>query len=371
MEVDGEAISNIARWDGSEWTSVGIGLDAVDSGDTRGGTKALTVFNHELWVGGQFAPPAPESDKECRDTETPQHLASWDGIRWRMRLTGVFGSPMTQWDLPGVFSFAEFEDGSPSETLYVGGFYHAVGCVDGEADPDGPNSIAIIDCVCPGAIGGGPSCGNGVCEASDGEDCLNCALDCDGIQQGNPSNKFCCGSADSGAENPVSCDDARCTDGGVDCIDVPAIVTCCGDSACQVDESVANCAEDCLFGTPGETSFQGIAGELMRITGYDNVSGTVDISYIPACHATQHSVYHGDLASVASYGYTGVSCDVGISGGATFDPGSGSVFFLIVGHDGTREGSYGSDHLGLERPEDTGTLGGCDHPQELGGVLCQ
>jgi hypothetical protein len=46
------------------------------------------------------------------------------------------------------------------------------------------------DCGTDPACQGGV-CGNGVCEA--GEDCLNCAADCDGRQVGAPKHHFCCG----------------------------------------------------------------------------------------------------------------------------------------------------------------------------------
>ena len=36
----------------------------------------------------------------------------------------------------------------------------------------------------------GPVCGNGICEV--GEDCTTCS-DCDGVTNGNPANRFCCG----------------------------------------------------------------------------------------------------------------------------------------------------------------------------------
>jgi hypothetical protein len=60
-------------------------------------------------------------------------------------------------------------------------------------------------------------CGNGVCNAGDGEDCVSCQADCNGEQSGNPANKFCCGDGD-GIE-PVPCDDDRCTEGSFECID--------------------------------------------------------------------------------------------------------------------------------------------------------
>ncbi|MDH3785416.1 MAG: hypothetical protein OEV00_08835, partial [Acidobacteriota bacterium] len=60
----------------------------------------------------------------------------------------------------------------------------------------------------------------------------------------------------------------------------------------------------------------------------------------------------------------------GVSGSASFDPGVGSFFFMVVGNNGTTEGSYGTNGVMLERPEDVGTAV-CDRAQDLGGVLCE
>lgn len=67
---------------------------------------------------------------------------------------------------------------------------------------------------------------------------------------------------------------------------------------------------------------------------------------------------------MAVYHYTGAVCNVGASGTASFDPGLESCFFLIAGHNGTVEGSYGHSSAGVERPEDTGTPA-YDIPQSL------
>jgi hypothetical protein len=66
------------------------------------------------------------------------------------------------------------------------------------------------------------ACGNGVCEAGDGENCASCPDDCNGVQNGQPSDRFCCG--DGGGSNPLTCSDSRCTE-GVSCIDVPSSST--------------------------------------------------------------------------------------------------------------------------------------------------
>jgi hypothetical protein len=58
-------------------------------------------------------------------------------------------------------------------------------------------------------------CGNTICEPAGGEDCLSCEADCNGIQSGNPGNRYCCGDGDG--ENPVDCTDPRCTGNGNTC----------------------------------------------------------------------------------------------------------------------------------------------------------
>jgi hypothetical protein len=106
-----------------------------------------------------------------------------------------------------------------------------------EADEDCTN--CLIDCFsAPGA-----ACGNGVCEAGNGEDCLNCPADCKGKQGGNPSQRYCCG--DGSGQNPVPCSDPRCTAGGVGCTASPVAPSCCGDGNCTGSENQANCAIDC------------------------------------------------------------------------------------------------------------------------------
>lgn len=107
-------------------------------------------------------------------------------------------------------------------------------CETGEDCDNCPN-----DCV----AGGEGGCGNGVCEPALGEDCLSCPLDCRGKQAGSPKNRFCCGDGDG--VNPLGCGDARCTVEGFACrSDVPAPF-CCGDGACDGDESSCSCGVDC------------------------------------------------------------------------------------------------------------------------------
>jgi len=103
-------------------------------------------------------------------------------------------------------------------------------------------------------------------------------------------------------------------------------------------------------------------------TGYDFASGEVAFSYAPACGATDHSVVYGSLEPPNRGAYLGRACGIGTSGAGVFNPGPGSVFFLLVGDNGTIEGSYGKTASGAARPESFG-LGVCDRPQVL-TALC-
>jgi len=59
------------------------------------------------------------------------------------------------------------------------------------------------------------ACGNSICEPRAGEDCLSCPADCNGVQGGSPSSRYCCGDGDG--QKPVGCSDPRCTANGKSC----------------------------------------------------------------------------------------------------------------------------------------------------------
>ncbi len=97
----------------------------------------------------------------------------------------------------------------------------------------------------------------------------------------------------------------------------------------------------------------GAAGGL-DVDGYDQVSGQISLSYDPACDATDHNIEFGPLTDVGLYNYTGQDCFIGAAGSASFVPGLGSFFFVVVGTDGDSiEGSYGLDSAGSYRPGDS------------------
>jgi hypothetical protein len=120
------------------------------------------------------------------------------------------------------------------------------GCGNGVCEAGEDCSNCPGDCV--GGTTSGAVCGDGVCDAGNGEDCVSCAADCNGKQNGRPANRFCCGDGDG--ENPVSCGAPQCSTGGFSCTDVPAPggSFCCGNSVCETGEGCGNCGLDCTLG---------------------------------------------------------------------------------------------------------------------------
>jgi hypothetical protein len=107
-----------------------------------------------------------------------------------------------------------------------------------------------------------------------------------------------------------------------------------------------------------------------RMTASRAASGTaVDLSYAPGCGSIDNAVYWGTGPINGSVVWANAACAVGNTGLASFDPGDppqdGLVYFVIVGQNGTKEGSYGTGTAG-ERPEAVG-IGACDKPQDLSG----
>jgi hypothetical protein len=133
--------------------------------------------------------------------------------------------------------------------------------------------------------------------------------------------------------------------------------------------ALATATVTAVAAVPGEASHQDTPAEQL-LASLNGTTGAVDLTYTPACDATDHTVYYGDLASVGTYGYSDAACFVGTSGAASFDPGPGSWFFLVVANNDSEEGSYGKDDAFAERPEASG-VGVCDMPQNLAGVVCE
>ncbi|MBD3867491.1 MAG: hypothetical protein IFK94_05135 [Acidobacteria bacterium] len=126
---------------------------------------------------------------------------------------------------------------------------------------------------------------------------------------------------------------------------------------------------DCsgVAATPGESS--ALALQPLLVTAFDSAGGTMTLSYESGCSSTDHNLEWGALGAVGTYGYnaqTADECGIGIGGTYVWSyPATPTdIFFLIVGNDGSAEGSLGLDSSAGERPENTGGI--CDFTQSLG-----
>ncbi|MDX1389153.1 MAG: hypothetical protein R3344_08185, partial [Acidobacteriota bacterium] len=137
------------------------------------------------------------------------------------------------------------------------------------------------------------------------------------------------------------------------------------EQSAPLEMAMASANVTAALPAPGEASKQDTPAEQM-LAAWDPVMGMIDVSFTPACDATEHTIYYGDLANVSAYTYSGAACAVGSSGSASFDPGLANAFFVVVGNNGTVEGTYGTDGTD-PRPEDVGTAV-CDIPQDLSGT---
>ncbi|HEX9731447.1 MAG TPA: hypothetical protein VGG06_05605 [Thermoanaerobaculia bacterium] len=135
-------------------------------------------------------------------------------------------------------------------------------CQPGESCAGGGGPIECdADCLIETGGGGGTPgvCGNGVCEPAFGEDCLSCAGDCRGQQNGKPANRFCCGDGDG--QNPIVCSDGDgsiCNQGGFVCgtFSGGGGTVCCGDGVCdsasgECDVCERDCSRDAACGDGG------------------------------------------------------------------------------------------------------------------------
>ncbi len=125
---------------------------------------------------------------------------------------------------------------------------------------------------------------------------------------------------------------------------------------------------DCsgVAATPGESSADTL--QPLLVTAFDSAGGTMSLSYEAGCSATDHNLEWGPIGSVASYGYSAQTVnECGIGAGGTyvwsFPATPDDIFFLIVGNDGSAEGSLGLDSANAERPENSGGI--CDVAQSL------
>lgn len=130
-EAGGNQASNIARWDGSSWSPLGLG--------TNGQVSALTVYDDgsgpALYAGGEFT--------EAGGNQA-NHIARWDGSSW-----SALGSGLDANFSPLVNALAVYDDGS-GPSLYAGGNFT-------QAGGSSANFVARWDGSSWSAVGSGTS----------------------------------------------------------------------------------------------------------------------------------------------------------------------------------------------------------------------
>ncbi len=108
--ADGTTTTNIARWDGTEWSALaGASGEGVDDQ-----VEAIFAWNGELYVGGRFS---------SAGGLTIPYIARWDGSEWAPLDAGVDAT---------VHALAEWDDGRGS-ALYAGGDFLEAGGIELEA----------------------------------------------------------------------------------------------------------------------------------------------------------------------------------------------------------------------------------------------
>jgi len=123
--VNNQTQWGIASWDGTQWDSLGCGMDDLSIGNQPGSTSGMVRYGNHLYTGGSF--------RKAGGLNTPA-LARWDGISWDT----VPGTAMDQMDLVHDIIVHNNE-------LYICGSFDSVGnspasCV---AKWDGTNWQAI------------------------------------------------------------------------------------------------------------------------------------------------------------------------------------------------------------------------------------
>lgn len=150
--------------------------------------------------------------------------------------------------------------------------------------------------------------------------------------------------------------------------------TLTGSTLNVVKNAVTHCTVANCIGAPNpkEASPSG-----SPLTGTKGAGSAVDVLYTPGCGTTDHVIYWTKTASQTLVGisWANAACGRGNSGSTSFDPGAlvgGEwVYFLVVGQNGSKEGSYGQDFIGgiaHERAEANNAMWPCNRPQDLSGT---
>jgi len=244
---------------------------ATDQGDGTW-TYEYAIFNmNSNRSGGSFRVPVPQAatvgeigfhDVDYHSGE-PYDLTDWPGVvetvagsrrvSWATRPYAVDpNANALRWST--LYNFRFVADVAPAEGTVTIGLFRPGAQTEASGNaliPDPCDNDGVCEpgencdnCAndCAQQVIDPPVCGDGNCDVAEGEDCVSCSADCNGVQGGNPNNRYCCGDGDG--TNPVGCTDARCTASGNTCAP-PPLPYCCGDGECASGEDSCLCAVDC------------------------------------------------------------------------------------------------------------------------------
>ncbi|KAF0142115.1 MAG: hypothetical protein FD122_952 [Stygiobacter sp.] len=82
--ADGLWANNIAKWNGSSWSALGLGSGGVDSD-----VMALAFMGGNLYTGGNFTNTNPANPSA---SVSANRIAKWDGSNWSALGSGMFGN---------------------------------------------------------------------------------------------------------------------------------------------------------------------------------------------------------------------------------------------------------------------------------------
>ncbi len=117
--IGGVSATNIAKWNGTNWSAFGTGLGTGD-GDT---VSALAIWGDDLYAGGYFTNAG---------SQVMRNVARWDGTNWMTLASGV--------NAAGVYGIAEAPNG-----LVMAGAFDTAGGISATnvAKWDGQNWSAL------------------------------------------------------------------------------------------------------------------------------------------------------------------------------------------------------------------------------------
>lgn len=189
---------------GSGIANAKLALDAAGCTGAPQCTTNADCSSGQICCASQCVAPTCSSDSNCNDNNACTSDACNDAGTCTATCSN---SPIANCCGNGSCESGESQCNCPSDCGNPPS--SETNCADGvDNDCDGLTDGDDPDCQ-------GPICGNDVCEISGGEDCLSCPGDCNGVQTGRPTNRYCCG--DGAGTNPVGCSDPRCTGNGNTC----------------------------------------------------------------------------------------------------------------------------------------------------------